>query len=255
MGALRALGLRGSKDEWADVPVPSYLVRHPSAGAILVDTGLHPSVATDPRHNMGRRGAGYFSLEPGSDVPSQLRRKGLDAGEIEYVLLTHLHLDHASAISEFPESTFVLSAQEWEAANSARIPLLAGYRPAHWNHAFDYATVDFESDLVSSYGPLGRTFDLFGDGSIRLAFTPGHTHGHMSVILRLPRRDFVICSDVSYTWRQLAGGPEPFMVADRHSWQRSRREAWAYHEAYPYAIVLPGHDQAMWEKLDERYEE
>ena len=50
-------------------------------------------------------------------------------------------------------------------------------------------------------------------------------------------------------------GCEFYMVADRHAWQRSRREAWAYHEAYPYAIVLPGHDQGMWEKLDERYAE
>jgi hypothetical protein len=44
-------------------------------------------------------------------------------------------------------------------------------------------------------------------------------------------------------------------VADRHSWERSRRELWAYHEAYPYAIVLPGHDQGLWEKLDPVYEE
>ena len=255
LAAMKALGLRGSKDDWADVPVPAFLVRHPTVGAILVDTGLHPSIASDPRHNMGRTAAKYFSLEAGADVPAQLRAKGLDAGEIEYVILTHLHTDHASAISEFPESTFVLSSQEWEAATSARIPILTGYRPQHYDHAFDYCTIDFEGDLVSSYGPFGRTFDLFGDGSVRLAFTPGHSPGHTSVILRLPRRDFVIGADVAYTWRQLQGGSEPFRVADRHSWERSRRELWAYHEAYPYAIVLPGHDQGLWEKLDPVYEE
>ena len=255
LAAMKALGLRGSQGEWADVPVPAFLVRHPSVGAILIDTGLHPSVSSDPRHNMGRIAAKYFSLEAGQDVPAQLRAKGLDAGEIEYVILTHLHYDHASAISEFPESTFVLSAQEWEAATSARIPILAGYRPQHYDHAFDYCTVDFEAGFVTSYGPFGRTFDLFGDGSIRLAFTPGHTAGHQSVILRLPRRDFVIGADVSYTWRQLQGGPEPYRPADRHSWRRSRRELWAYHEAYPYAVILPGHDQGLWEKLDERYAE
>ena len=255
LAAMKALGLRGSKNDWPDLPVPAFLVRHPSVGAILVDTGLHPSVATDPRHNMGRTAAKHFSLAAGGDVPAQLRAKGLDAGEIEYVILTHLHLDHASAISEFPESTFVLTAQEWEAATSARIPILAWYRPQHYDHAFDYSTIDFDAEFIYSYGPFGRTFDLFGDGSVRLAFTPGHTHGHQSVILRLPRRDFVIGADVSYTWRQLQGGPEPYRPADRHNWRRSRRELWAYHEAYPYAIVLPGHDQAMWEKLDPVYEE
>ena len=253
--SLKALGVSVPRSEWANVPVPSFLVRHPHAGAILIDTGLHPSIASDPRHNMGRRGGKYFELEAGKDVPAQLRTKDLDAGEIEYVILTHLHMDHASAISEFPESTFVLSAQEWESATSKRLPLLAGYRPAHYDHAFDYCTIDFDSDFVTSYGPFGRTFDLFGDGSIRLAFTPGHTAGHQSVILRLPRRDFVIGGDVSYTWRQLQGGPEPWKVDDRHSWRRSRKELWAYHEAYPYAVILPGHDQALWEKLDARYAE
>ena len=254
-GPFKALGIGVPTRQWVNVPVPAFLIRHPKAGPILVDTGLHPSVASDPRHNLGRLAARYYELEQGRDVPAQLRAKDLSPGEIEYVILTHLHLDHASAISEFPQSTFVLSAQEWEAATTARPPILAGYRPQHYDHAFDYSTVDFDADFISSYGPFGRTFDLFGDGSVRLAFTPGHTLGHLSVILRLPRRDFVIGADVSYSWRQLQGGPEPWRVADRHSWQRSRKELWAYHEAYPYAIVLPGHDQALWEKLDQRYDE
>ncbi len=191
-GGLKALGFRAGDDDYLDVPVPSYLVRHPTAGPMLIDTGLHPSVARDPRHNMGRRAAGFFSLAPGADVTSQLRERGLGPGDIEVVVLTHLHLDHASAISEFPESTFVVSEAEWEHATNLRVPMLEGYRPAHYDHAVDYRTVDFGADYVDSYGPFGRTMDLFGDGTVRLAFTPGHTPGHMSVLLRLPRRDFVV---------------------------------------------------------------
>src|SRR6476660_4529724 len=93
------------------VPCPAFLIRHPSAGAILVDTGLHPSIATDPKENFGSLGArfGHPSLAAGEDVPSQLRERGLDPGEIPIVVMTHLHLDHTSAISEFPSSTFVVS--------------------------------------------------------------------------------------------------------------------------------------------------
>lgn len=253
--ALKALGLTASDEDYLEVPVPAYLVRHPRAGLILVDTGLHPSVASDPKHNLGRRAAGYFSLEPGRDVTSQLRDRGSGPGDIGTVILTHLHLDHASAISEFPESVFVLSRQEWDAVNEARIPLLHGYRPAHYDHAVDYRLVDFDGDRIESYGPFGRTFDLFGDGSVRLAYTPGHTPGHMSVFLRLPRRDFVIVADVAYTWRQLAGGPEPWRPADRHNWRRSLHEMQAYRKSYPYALVVPGHDPEFFAKLDERYAE
>src|SRR5215212_11637780 len=89
------------------VPCPVFLVRHPSAGAILVDTGLHPSIATDPKENFGTLAtrSGKPTLAAGEDVPSQLRERGLDAGEIPIVVMTHLHLDHTSAISEFPNST------------------------------------------------------------------------------------------------------------------------------------------------------
>jgi N-acyl homoserine lactone hydrolase len=239
----------------SSVPIPAYLVRHPRVGTILVDTGLHPSVASDPTQNMGRLLGRYFELEQGKDVPAQLRAKGLDAGEIEVVVLTHLHTDHASAISEFPESTFVLSAAEWRQATTVSRPTTKGYRHSHYDHAFDYRTVDFDADSIGSYGSFGRSFDLFGDGSVRLVYTPGHTAGHLSVILKLPRRDFVIAADAAYTWRQLNGGPPPVMVEDEHNWRRSIRELQAYHRAYPYAVICPGHDQAFWDQLEDRYAE
>jgi N-acyl homoserine lactone hydrolase len=255
LAAPRALGIRTPRSEYMALPVPVYLIRHPGAGAILVDTGLHGSIARNPRDNMGRIAASYWELEEGEDAPSQLRAKGLSTGQIEAVILTHLHHDHASGISQFPDSVFVLSAEEWDVATNVSRPLLHGYRPKHYDYAFDYRTVDFDEEYVESYGPFGRTFDLFGDGSIRLVYTPGHSAGHMSVIARLPRRDFVITADVAYTWRQFQGGPEPWRVQDRHNWRRSLKEMQAYRRAYEYALVVPGHDPEFWAKLDERYEE
>ncbi|HEX6601739.1 MAG TPA: MBL fold metallo-hydrolase, partial [Solirubrobacterales bacterium] len=110
----------------AVVPCPAFLIRHPSAGAILVDTGLHPSIATDGRENFGPLGTrfGKPTLQAGEDVPSQLRKRGLEPGEIPIVVMTHLHLDHTSAISEFPNSTFVVSEAEWKAAAHGSSPLL-----------------------------------------------------------------------------------------------------------------------------------
>lgn len=253
-GRLRSLGIGVSREDYLRMPVPSFLVRHPGVGAILIDTGLHPSVASDPRQNMGRIAASYFELEQGRDAVSQLRDKGVGPGDVAVVILTHLHLDHASAISEFPESVFVVSSDEWEEATE-RPRLRSSYRAQHFDHAFDYCTVDFDSDAIESYGPFGRSFDLFGDGSVRLVFTPGHSAGHMSVICRLPRRDFVVCGDVAHTWRQLEGRAEPGRVHDLHNWHRSVKEMSAYRQAYPYALVVPGHDPEFWPKLEARYEE
>lgn len=239
------------------VPCPAFLIRHPSAGAILVDTGLHPSVATDGEENFGRLGArfGKPGLEPGADVPAQLRARNLDPGEIPIVVMTHMHIDHTSAISEFPNSTFVVSEVEWEAATVGPKPLLNGYRREHFNYAFDYRTVDFDRGGIDSYSSFARCFDLFGDGSVRLAYTPGHSAGHISVIAHLAERDFVIGGDAVYTEGQLDGSaplaPRPF---DEHNYRRSLQELKLFRKEYPDAIVTPGHDPSFYAKLGDRYE-
>jgi N-acyl homoserine lactone hydrolase len=238
------------------VPCPAFLIRHPSAGAILVDTGLHPSIATDPKANFGSLGARYGNptLAPGEDVPSQLRKRGLDPGEIPIVVMTHLHLDHTSAISEFPNSTFVVSEAEWQAAAHGPSPFMNGYRRAHFDYAFEYRTVDFDRANIDSYASFGRTFDLFGDGSIHLAFTPGHSPGHMSVIARLTERDFVIGGDAVYMLSQLegseAGPPRPH---DAHNLRRSLQELRLFRSQFPDAVITPGHDPDFYSRIEQRY--
>ena len=246
-----------SGKEVTTVPCPAFLIRHPSAGAILVDTGLHPSVATDGEENFGRLAARFAqpTLEPGADVPAQLRARGLSPGEIPVVVMTHLHLDHASAISEFPQSAFVVSEVEWKAATTGSRPLLDSYRRAQFDYAFDYRTVDFDRGGIDSYASFGRCFDLFGDGSVRLAFTPGHSSGHISVIARLKERDFVIGADATHLEGHLDGSvatpPRPF---DAHNYRRSLQELKLFRKQYPDAIVTPGHDPSFYEKLGDRYE-
>jgi len=239
------------------VPTPAFLIRHPSAGAILVDTGLHPSIATDPRQNFGALGArfGKPTLEPGEDVPSQLRKRGLDPGEIPVVVMTHLHLDHSSAISEFPGSTFVVSEAEWRFASGSGGSVQNGYRRAHFDYAFEYRTVDFDRANVDSYASFGRTFDLFGDGSVRLAFTPGHSAGHMSVICRLSQRDFVIGGDAVYMAGQIDGSdPQPPRPQDAHNLRRSLQELRLFRGQFPDAVITPGHDPEFYSRIEQRYE-
>jgi N-acyl homoserine lactone hydrolase len=239
------------------VPCPAFLIRHPSAGAILVDTGLHPSIATDPKENFGSLGArfGKPTLVAGEDVPSQLRKRGLEPAEVPIVVMTHLHLDHTSAISEFPGSTFVVSETEWQAAAQGSNPLLNGYRRAHFDYAFDYRTVDFDRANIDSYASFGRTFDLFGDGSIHLAYTPGHSPGHMSVVGRLAERDFVIGGDTMYMLSQLNGSePPPPRPYDAHNSRRSLQELRLFRGQFPDAVITPGHDPDFYARIEQRYE-
>jgi len=255
--SLKSTGLFSSRSKgWVWVPCPAFLITHPTAGHILVDTSLHPSIAAKPRENFGRIAARVARprVEPGRDLPAQLRERGADPRSIRLVVMTHLHMDHASGISDFPSSTFVLSDAEWRVATSGSRPLLRGYRPQHYDYAFDYRLIDFNGPRVESYSTFGRTFDLLGDGSIRLAFTPGHTLGHMCVVMRLQDRDFVIAGDAVYTVRQLEGGPAQPRPQDPHLWRRSLQELRLFHREYPQAVIAAGHDPKQWSELDAKYQ-
>lgn len=256
---LRALGLGTPRSKWWRAPVPAFLITHPVAGPLLVDTGFHPSVAAKPSANLGRIVTRVLRprLEPGADLSSQLRDRGLDPRKIGLVVMTHLHVDHASGISEFPNATIVLSESEWIAGTTDTRPILRGYRPSHYDYLFDYRTIDFdrgEGIEVDSYATFGRSFDLFGDGSLRLVYTPGHSAGHCAVIARLRERDFVIAGDAIYTQAQLEGGNPPPRPLDMHNWRRSLRDLQNFHRTYPQAAIVPGHDPGAWAALEKRYE-
>ena len=255
MATLHAFGVRVDRSAFKRVPVPAFLVEHPGVGPVMIDTGLHPSVGVDPKQNFGRV-LGYFArgikMAPEQAVPAQLRARGLDAGDIRLVLMTHMHPDHASAISEFSDSTFVLAKQEWDVLSDAKVT--DGYVKSQYDFGFDYRTFDFASPGTESFATFGRSFDIFGDGSVRAVFTPGHTHGHTSYVLRLRDREVLVAGDAIFTMRTLEESVLPHMLADEHQFRRSLKEIQRYRERTPGALIIPGHDGEAFSALDPAYE-
>ena len=250
----RAFGFGVPKDDWLEVPVPAFLVEHPGVGPILIDTGFHPSVAVNPKENLGRLALLVFKdlkMDPGQAVAAQLREKGIQPADVKVVVMTHLHMDHASAISEFPEATFVVSKLEWEAATSQG--QREGYVRRQFDHGFDYRLLDFDDRGAASFSGFGRSFDLFGDGSVRTVFTPGHTEGHMSVVLRLADREALIAGDAMFMRETLENQHLPYRVHDEHLFRRSLREIRQYRQETPEALIVPGHDWKAWHELEPVY--
>lgn len=250
----RALGLGVGADGFTPIPIPAFLVEHPAAGLALIDSGLHSSVAVKPRENFGRVTVMAFrdlQMEEGQAVPAQLRELGLEPSAVKTVVMTHLHVDHASGISEFPQATFVVSRAEWEAATSQGPT--HGYVTRQFDHAFDYRLLDFAGSSPESFAGFARSFDLFGDGSVRTVFTPGHTLGHMSVVLRTARGEVLVAGDAMYLHRTLDDTHLPHRTEDEHLFRRSLREIRQYATETPDALIIPGHDWEAWQKLDPVY--
>jgi len=250
LAAIKLLGIGVDRDRYTDMPVTAFLVEHPTAGNILIDTGFHGSVAIEPSQAMGRLGGLIFKdvrMHSEDTAPAQLRAMGIAPDQVGTVVMTHLHSDHASGIAHFPDATFVVSAAEWKAAVSGGER--EGYVRRQFDHGFDYRLVDFDGPGTVSFASFGHALDLFGDGSVMLVSTPGHSEGHLSVVLRLGGREALIAGDAIYLLESLRDGHLPYHMADEHRYQRSLREIGLYAEQTPAALVIPSHDTELWESL------
>jgi glyoxylase-like metal-dependent hydrolase (beta-lactamase superfamily II) len=229
-------------------PLLAYVVRHPQAGAVLIDTGLHPDAVDGLQRDYGRAlGTVFRTLRPAASFDEQLRERGVEPAGVELVVMTHLHVDHTSGMRLLPRAEFVCSAPEWAAATGRRA-VLGGYAGHHLPDRSRLRLVDLEAD-GEPHGPFARTLDLLGDGSIRLVFTPGHTPGHLSVLLRRRAGPLLVVGDAAYTLRSIELQAPPAFSADETLYRRSLAELAAYARDEPAATLVPTHDPDAWRQL------
>jgi N-acyl homoserine lactone hydrolase len=147
-----------------------------------------------------------------------------------------------------PNAEFVCSSAEWGAATGRRAAL-NGYSPGHLPSAARMRFLDFDRE-GEGHGPFTSTVDLFGDGSIRLISTPGHTRGHTSVLVRLPHeRQVLLVGDAAYTRRSIADELLPFFTFHDGLYGRSIREIKAWADSEAGASLVPSHDPTAWKDL------
>jgi N-acyl homoserine lactone hydrolase len=264
---LKAFGIGVRASDLLRIPVPAYLLEHPTVGHVLIDTGLHASIAhpnaspglgsfgRERVRNLGVVGAvmsRHAAMRPEETAAAQLRALGVDPLKIGLVVMTHLHFDHASALSDFPNATVLADEREWQAA-WARDHVLHGYSTAQLDPRPRYRTLDFTVPAVSTRGPFERTLDLFGDRSLILASTPGHTAGHLSPIVRTASREILLAADAAYTMSTIRHDQRPWLTHNRKAFEHSLRQIQAYDRENPDALIVPGHDMQAWRGLQLSY--
>lgn len=236
-------------DATVPLAVTSFMVRHPSAGAVLIDTGLHPQALSDLRSDFGAPMALAFrSLRPAAAFDGQLRALGLEPDEVGQVVMTHLHVDHTSGMRLLPRAEFVCSRAEWAAARG-RFAVRWGYVGGHLPPETRMRLVDLAEDGEPD-GPFERTLDLLGDGTIRLIATPGHSPGHLSVLVRLgDGPPVLLVGDAAYTVDDLREERLPLLTEDDDHALASLHQLNAFLRSEPETIVVPSHDPEAWRAL------
>jgi N-acyl homoserine lactone hydrolase len=135
----------------------SFAIEHPD-GLVVVDAGQDPDFVAPCL-------AVRFDATEADGLEARLREAGLDPGGVRYHVLTHLHVDHVG-VGPLPGARVVLNAQEWRAATAPGGRLRGYQRPG-----------------IHDPETVAGDHDLYGDGSIALLFTPGHSAGHQSVLV------------------------------------------------------------------------
>jgi N-acyl homoserine lactone hydrolase len=253
--ARRALGVGVPKEAQIPTPLGAFLVEHPGAGPFLIDTGLHREATKRLRANFGRLQAYFFrtlKTSPERATVEQLTLWDTLPDEIRLLVMTHLHADHASAIGEFPEARSVVSQAEWTAAHAGG-RLMNGYVARQLPSTEQVMLLDFESHGTDEHAGFDKTVDLFGDGSVRLLYTPGHTPGHFSVLLRVASGEVLIAGDAVYTLTNLKESVLPWKTIDDDLYRQSLGQLQGFAAAHPDTPIIPTHDHDVWAELPESY--
>lgn len=166
-------------------PYYMYVITHPR-GNVLLDTGAHPSLHTNPTARLGNAAEAFdLVLSENDTVPAKLAEIGLKPKDISHVIMSHLHFDHAGGLYALTHAQILVQREELAFARTPPIYQRAIYLPE-----------DFELNL--NWHLLDGEHDLFGDGLIKLIPTPGHTKGHQSVLVQLPSRPLFLLADAAY---------------------------------------------------------
>lgn len=177
------------------IAVPCFVIRHPR-GTLVWDTGLSPAF---PR---GVNAAGVSGGFEGS-VEKDLAQIGLRPADVDYLAFSHLHSDHTGNANLFKSATWILNRAEleWALAGASGSPV-------------DVAT--FSAYKSAKTRLIDGDHDVFGDGSVRILKTPGHTPGHQVLVLRLQKAGTVILAGDLYHFRaDRAGKLIPLFNTDR----------------------------------------
>lgn len=224
-----------------EIPVPWFFLTHP-AGNVVIDGGLAAEGLADPH---GYWGASVDTFRPVMSAQegclAQLSALGYGAGDIDYVVLSHLHSDHTGAIGRFPNATHIVQRAEYDYA----------FAP-DWFAAAAYVRRDFDRPGLRWRfldGEPSDGFDLFGDGTLQTVFTPGHSVGHQSILIRLPNTGHVLLTaDAAYTMDHWNEQALPGFLASTVDTVRSVRKLRGIAERTG-AMVVTGHDAEAWSGL------
>jgi N-acyl homoserine lactone hydrolase len=153
------------------IPLLMFLIDHPK-GLVVFDTGVDTDRSGDP----------FLEALPERRLDRQMKRLGYEPGHVRYVILSHLHLDHVGCMPLFQDAIFIVRRQE----------LRAAWWPDAYERGYDFDSLMKTRHLKYLQPGNDEALDVFEDGSLVCVDTKGHTEGHQSLVVNLPKSGRIV---------------------------------------------------------------
>jgi len=222
-------------------PVFAYLIEHPKKGFLLIDTGLHASFSEKRFGNFGLflGSMAKTKTEKGLDVVSQIKSIHVRPDEIDKIILSHLHLDHVSGLQHFMKNDRVkvfIDPDEIDAGKSFGA-VMKGYVKKHYS---DVQLYPIQYSLKPKPLFFDHVWDVYGDQSVFVMKTAGHTPGHISALLNMSGGPVFLTFDAAHRKSNIEEGVPP--RGDYEKALASINNIKALSEMMPEMRIIYGHD-------------
>jgi N-acyl homoserine lactone hydrolase len=235
---------------WTEpLPIYAFAIEHPE-GVIVVDTG-ETAQASQPGYFMRwHPGVRAFRewVEPEQEIGPQLERLGIRPSDVRWVVMTHLHTDHAGGLHHFPDNEILVTRAELEFGSGLRGRLQGYVANKHWPAWFRPTVLELEPEPLGSFP---QSLRLTKAGDVTLVPVPGHTPGQIGVLVEDGDHTVFLAGDSSYTQDLMLRGKVDGVGADDEAERLTHEQIRAYAAAIP-TVYLVAHDPATAARLDER---
>jgi len=214
------------------IGIPGFLIETSAGEKVLIDTGFPEKYAKDINQasvedNLGEFGE-LLELTYENQPEAQLAKLGISKDELDYVVITHTHIDHVGNIGSFPNVPIIIGKEERELE-----------QPIYWRGKKQLDWPDTDYVLINEDTLLGENFEVL--------HVPGHTPGELSILIKLPETgSILLTSDAISRESEIAEGcldatnPAQAIESGKRILELARQRD---------ALVIYGHGPQQWNEL------
>lgn len=218
------------------IPVGMWIIDHPN-GVVIFDTGNNVAITSNCKAYWAEGLCDFLkpSQTRADTIDMQLKKLGFKVEDVKAVVSSHAHLDHAGNLKLFPNAIHVFQKAE----------LYQGWWPEKFqgrDGKGPFVLADLEGTRNYNFLELEGDYDLYGDGSVKILSTPGHTLGHQSMKIKLASgKTLILAQDAIWMQENMDGYPAGLNFSVQEYTKSVNRLKWM--RDLEGATVYMGHDQ------------